>query len=151
MIRLALAAFLLTVAGCGGDGTDPEPATAEPGAVEVQSNEADTGVRTPDLAADADTTGPARVEMAGATVPTRGVVTDIESGDRSCYITLRTDGGASETVHADYSVCDSNAILDRRVQVEYVASDVMAESCGGDPDCLDTETVALAVVAAPID
>jgi len=89
--------------------------------------------------------------MAGATVPTRGVVTDIESGDISCYLTLRTDDGGTETVHADYSVCDSNVIIDHRVQIEYVPGQVAAASCEGDPECLDTESVPLAVVAEPID
>ena len=105
----------------------------------------------PALAADVDTTGPARVEVGGETVPARGVVTDMQSGDVSCYLTIRSDDGTSSTVHADYSVCDSNVILGRRVQIEYAQGDVLADSCEGDPECLDTETVALAIVAQPID
>ena len=151
MLRSALLALALVAVGCA---TDPGESDAAPipGEVEVQSNET-TEAADPalDAAAEVDTTGPARAELAGVTVPTRGVVTDMESGDVSCYITLRTDGGATETVHADYSVCDSNAIIGRRVQVEYVEGDVLAASCEGDPECLETETVALAVVAEPID
>ncbi|WP_420456884.1 hypothetical protein [Rubrivirga sp.] len=148
---LTASTFLLAslFVGCATDATD-EARDAPRGEVEVQSNET-TDVAAPDLAAEVDTTGPAQVTVAGATVPTRGVVTDIESGDVSCTLTLRTDGGATEAVHADYSVCDSNVILDRRVQIEYAPSNLLAPSCDGDPDCLDTETVALAVVADPID
>lgn len=151
MLRSALLALALVAVGCASEPGEGEAAPI-PGEVEVQSNET-TEAADPTLAADAevDTTGPARIELAGASVPTRGVVTDMESGDVSCYLTVRTDDGAEETVHADYSVCDSNAIVDRRVQIEYVEGDVLADSCEGDPECLDTETVALAVVAEPID
>jgi hypothetical protein len=151
MLRLPLLALALAAAGCA---SEPEEGDAAPvpGEVEVQSNET-TEAAEPALDAEAavDTTGPPRRELAGTSVPTRGVVTDMESGDVSCYLTVRTDDGATETVHADYSVCDSNAIIDRRVQIEYVEGDVLADSCQGDPECLDTETVALAVVAEPID
>lgn len=149
-LRLAALSLALVAAGCGSDATvdDTAPVTGD---VEVQSNET-TEAADPPLRSSAavDTTGPARVEVAGESVPTRGVVTDMESGDVSCYLTLRTDEGATQTVHADYSVCDSNAILDRRVQIEYAPNDVLAASCEGDPECLDTETVALAIVAQPI-
>jgi hypothetical protein len=149
MPRLLLTAFVLLAVGCASEapGDSPEGATGE---VEVQSNET-TEAAEPDLTVTVDTTGPARVEIAGASVPTRGVVTDMQSGDVSCYLTIRTDDGASETVNADYSVCDSNVILDRRVQIQYAVGDILAPSCEGDPECLDTETVALAVVADPID
>ena len=150
MPRLLFLAVALAAAGCASETADDGSPT--PGAVEVQSNETtEAGAPALDAAAEVDTTGPPRVELAGQTVPTRGVVTDIESGDVSCYLTLRADGGSTETVQADYSVCDSNVILDRRVQIEYVEGDVLAASCEGDPECLDTETVALAVVAEPID
>ena len=151
MHRLLFLAVALAAAGCASETADDGSAPIS-GDVEVQSNET-TEAAGPALGATAevDTTGPPRVEVAGQTVPTRGVVTDMESGDVSCYLTVRTDGGATETVQADYSVCDSNVILDRRVQIEYVEGDVLAASCEGDPECLDTETVALAVVAEPID
>ena len=151
MLRTFLLALSLIAIGCASDPGENGGAPI-PGEVEVQSNET-TEAADPALAAEAevDTTGPARLELAGESVPTRGVVTDMESGDVSCYLTVRTDDGVTATVHADYSVCDSNAIVDRRVQIEYVEGDVLADSCEGDPECLDTETVALAVVAEPID
>lgn len=149
MLRSLAVAVSLLLVGCA-DGEAPEAATGSvEGTVEVQSNET-TDAAAPELETAVDTTGPASVTVAGQPVPTRAVVTDIESGDRSCTLTLRTDAGGTETVHADYSVCDSDAIVDRRVQIDYEEGAIMAESCQGDPDCLDTETVALAVVAKPI-
>ncbi|WP_412060742.1 hypothetical protein [Rubrivirga sp. IMCC45206] len=152
-LRLCPLLLALALAGCASDTSGAEAEAARAGEVDVRSNETDDlgAIDNPDLRAEADTTGPPRVTVAGTTVPARGVVTDIESGDRSCYITLRTDTGATETVHADYSVCDTNVIKGRRVQIEYVPDTILAASCEGDPDCLDTETVALAVVAMPID
>ena len=150
MPRLSLLALALLAAGCGGDEGDATVGrTSATGEVSVQSNETPDAAA-PDLVADVDTTGPATVEIAGQTVPTRAVVTDIESGDRACYLTLRQDDGAPTTVHADYSVCDSNVIVDRRVQIAYEPADLMAASCEGDPDCLETTTVPLAVIAEPI-
>ena len=148
MPRTLLVALVLLAVGCTPDATDD--GAPIPGEVDVQSNET-TEAAEPAPVADVDTTGPAQIEVAGQSVPARAVVTDMESGDRACYLTLREDGGASTTVFADYSVCDSNAILDRRVQIEYAPDDIIAASCEGDPECLDTETVAMAVVVTPID
>lgn len=151
MLRsLAVAVSLLLVGCAEGEAPNVGSGSVE-GEVEVQSNETpNAAVPDLDAVADVDTTGAPSVTIAGETVPTRAVVTDIESGDRACTLTLRTDGGALQTVQADYSVCDSDAIVDRRVQIEYQESSIMADSCLGDPDCLDTKTVALAVVAEPI-
>ncbi len=148
MPRLLVFALALAVAACT-DSPDAEAGSPLRGGVDVRSNETTEAVD-PVLEATADTTGPAQVTVAGETVPTRAVVADMESGDRACYLTLRTDGGAEQTVFADYSVCESNALVGRRVQLEYAPDDIVAVSCEGDPECLDTETVALAVVATPI-
>ncbi len=157
MHRFSLAVLVLFAAACA-EGEVPEPTSnSAEGEVEVVSNETPDGdgvsnlEANPRMEVDVDTTGPARVEVAGETLPTRGVARNIESGDRACYLTVQEDGGASTTVMADYSVCDSNAILDRRVYLEYAANDVIAASCEGDPDCLETETVAMVIVATPID
>ena len=150
MLRLLLLSLALIAAGCADADREPETVGGSvEGDVSVQSNETPDAAA-PDLVADVDTTGPAVVEVAGQTVPARAVVTDIQSGNRACSLTLRQDGGATTTVHADYSVCDSNVIIDRRVQIAYEPADLMAPSCGDDPDCLETETVPLAVVAEPI-
>lgn len=150
MPRAAVLALALAAVAC--TDTTPDAGDGAPlrGEVDVRSNET-TEAAEPEIEATADTTGPAQLTVAGETVPTRAVVAGMESGDRACYLTLRTDGGASQTVFADYSVCESNVLIGRRVQIEYAPDEIIAESCGGDPECLDTETVALAVVATPID
>ena len=151
MSRLSLAVLVLFAAACADGETPVRSSTPTEGEVEVVSNEVLDGAAAPGLEAEVDTTGPARIEVAGVSVPTRAVATDIESGDRACYVMLREDSGAATTVTADYSVCNSDVIIGRRVQLEYEPGTVMAESCGGDPDCLDTESAAIAVSAVPID
>lgn len=148
---LAALVGLTALAACSDDAPDdPPPAPAE---TTVQSNESDREVLLPEAGGEAevDTSGAASVTVEGQTVPTRAVVTEIENGDRACYVTVRTDGGSSETIFADYSLCDTDGLLGRRVQIEYAPGTVMAASCEGDPDCLDTEAVALAVAAEVID
>ena len=149
-LRPFVLALALVAAGCADDAPGPGPSATPAGDADVQSNET-PDADGPALEATADTTGPAEVTVAGQTVPARAVVTAMEAGDRACMVTLRTDAGAAQTVFADYSVCDSDAIEGRRVQIEYAPDEIMAASCDGDPECLDSETVALAVVATPID
>ena len=145
-LRLSALVLVAALAGCAGDA----PAADEVAATgEIQSNETAEAVD-PRLEATTDTTGPARVTVAGQEVPARALVVDMESTDRLCSLVLREDG-ADQTVYADYSVCDSNALIGQRVQIEYAPDRIPAASCDGDPDCLDTETVALAVVATPIE
>ena len=150
MLRSLLVLVTLAAAGCAGDAPS-EASAGDASSTAVQSNEtAEAVAPVPAVAADVDTTGAAEVTVAGTTVPRRAVVTDIESGDRSCYVTLRTDAGATTTVYADYSLCDTNGLMNHRVQIDYAPDDILASSCDGDPECLETETVALAVAATPI-
>ncbi|MGB3542600.1 hypothetical protein [Rubrivirga sp.] len=151
MHRLLLVAAFLLASACSDGEVADRPSNPTEGEVDIVSNEDTTAIGVSDLEVDVDTTGPARIEVAGMSVPTRALATDMESGDRACYVMLREDGGAATTVMADYSVCDSDVIIGRRVQLDYEPGNVIAESCEGDPDCLDTETVAIAVTAVPID
>ncbi|MEM1116295.1 MAG: hypothetical protein AAF845_03980 [Bacteroidota bacterium] len=153
MARLLSLVLAVALVGCAEDTPDASPADAVDmeADIAVVSNESDGGVLLPEAGGEVDTTGAASVTVEGQTVPTRAVVAEIESSDTACLVTLRTDGGGSETVHADYSLCDTDGLEGRRVQIDYAPSTVLAASCGGDPGCLDTETVALAVAADVID
>lgn len=145
MPRFLPLVVLLALGGCAGEGVpDDTPSDLDP---EVQSNES-ADAEAPDIGvADVDTTGPAQVTIAGQTVPRRAVVTDVEAGDRACSLTLRTDDGGSTTVFGDFSLCETNGLMGERIQIEYAPDDILAASCQGDPECLETETVAMAVAA----
>ena len=142
---LALLALAFAVVGC----SDAPPPEVEPsaGTATVRSNESEDVVAPDRLDSDTppDTTLSATVTVAGRTVPRRATVADVEAGEQACYLTLRTDAGATEEVTGDFSLCGGQAILGERVQIEYVPDVVPAASCGDDPECLDTETVPFAV------
>jgi hypothetical protein len=149
-----LLAFLL--AACG-DAADAPGAAATPNSAdgldtEVVSNETDAPVAPPNEAIGpvADTSGAATVVVAGDTVPRRGVVTDLDAGSELCTLTVRTDGGGTAEIYGDYSLCETDGLVGQRVQLAYAPAQVPAASCGGDPACLETQTVALAVVAEPL-
>ena len=141
---LVLPALALLLAGCSDAPPDDVPS---PGTATVLSNESGTEVSPafPDANAPVDTTLSATVTVAGETVPRRAFVSDVEAGVRTCNLTLRTDGGGVETVTGDFSLCEGQAILNERVQIEYAPDVVPAASCGDDPECLETETVPFAV------
>ena len=146
MFRSLCLAALLVAAGCAAGDQAPEDTAADLEST-VRSNES-ADAAAPDIGvAEVDTTGPAEVTVAGQTVPTRAVVTDVEAGDRACYLTLRTDSGSSTTVFGDFSLCETDGLMGQRIQVEYAPDDILAASCEGDPSCLETETVAMAVAA----
>lgn len=147
MLRLSALAFALVAVGCAEDAGETAGAPADVSDVTVRSNES-ADVAAPSIGvAEVDTTGPASVTIAGQTVPTRALVTDVDAGDRVCTLTLRTDAGAETDVYGDFSLCETDGLMGERIQIEYAPDDILAASCDGDPDCLETETVALAVAA----
>ena len=156
MARTALLSLaVLSLAACGDAGdaaADATPASPDGLDTEVVSNETDAVVPPPNEAIGpvADTTGAAEVTVAGNTVPRRGVVTDLAAGDEACYLTVRADNGATSEVYGDFSLCETDGLVGQRVQLDYAPATVPAASCDGDPTCLETQTVALAVVAEPL-
>ena len=76
MLRSLIVAVSLLLVGCA-DGESPDVgAGSVEGEVEVRSNET-TDVAAPALDATVDTSGAATVTVAGQTVPTRAVVTNM--------------------------------------------------------------------------
>ena len=68
------------------------------------------------------------------------------TGDRACYVDLQPVDAEIETRLADFGVCAQAEVEDlvgQPVQIEVGEADVMAESCEGDPECTDFETVEL--------
>lgn len=67
----------------------------------------------------------------------------IEAGDVACYVTLVDAKGQETTQMADFAICEMNQLVGRRVQIRRIKANVMAESCQGNPDCKETESVNL--------
>ena len=82
--------------------------------------------------------------------PLAGRLVAVEPGDRTCTLTLADDVGTEARVEATLDACDG-APVGQRVEVAYEETAVPAAGCGGDPACLETDTVLLAVELTAAD
>jgi hypothetical protein len=79
----------------------------------------------------------------------------LEAGDRACYVVVVTDGAGEErSLLGDFELCpggggDATGLVGQPVVVETRPESVPAESCQGQPDCTDSETVELVVAIRP--
>lgn len=84
------------------------------------------------------------------TKKTVGVVTGLEAGDVACYVSLKDDRGVVFQEMADFSICEQESLVGKRVTLTYKLEKVLADSCQGDPECKDTKTVALVTAVKPL-
>ena len=125
----ALSALLL--AGCGSDTAPAAPATAAPDAnnpVASMDSIPPAALLTDSLSANYDEP----VTLIGLT-----------NGDVACYLTVRTAAGEERTELADFRLCERTDLEGTRVLLTATPSPIQARSCGGDPECRDTEQVNL--------
>jgi hypothetical protein len=81
---------------------------------------------------------------------TQGKLLEAQAGDVACYLQLEDLDGEPFSEMAEFEVCDSaDALLGRDVRLGYRLGNVMAESCQGNPDCTESEEVALVVSLTP--
>lgn len=73
------------------------------------------------------------------TVVVRGRV----AGDRACYLMVEDETGKTRDQMASFELCEREDLVGRRARLHFEKGQVMAESCQGNPDCPDTETVDL--------
>ncbi len=92
------------------------------------------------------------VKIGQATKKTVGTVTATNSGDIACYLTLKDDRGVVFEEMAKFEICHQKPPLaGKRVSLTYALQSVMADECGGNPDCKKTRTVALVSAARIVD
>ncbi len=75
----------------------------------------------------------------------------VQNGDRACYLTVQADGEPERTELADFRFCERTDLVGRRVVLTVTPSEIMAESCQGDPACTDTEPVNLVTGIDPAE
>ncbi len=73
-------------------------------------------------------------------------ITQMQPGDRACYLTVQGDGGERQEM-ADFEFCERDDLIGQRVTLTTVATQIQAMSCQGDPECPDTEQVQLVTAA----
>jgi hypothetical protein len=84
--------------------------------------------------------------------PATGTVVSLENADTACNVELRDDDGRTVHAAADFEVCFQEPnLVGRRVALSWTTANVQAESCGGDPECSDSERIALISAARIID
>ena len=93
----------------------------------------------------AQTVAPASTVKVGAfTKQTIGTVTEINSGDAACYLSLKDDQGKAFEELADFTICEKpKTYTGKRVSLSYTLGTVMADSCQGELSCKKTKAVAL--------
>ncbi len=83
---------------------------------------------------------PATVKIGKETKKTSGVLKEAVAGDVACYLTLTDERGAEFTEMADFDLCEQPKLIGKRVALRYSMVKVLAEECGGNPDCKKTQT-----------
>lgn len=63
-------------------------------------------------------------------------------GDTACHLTLITEDEEIVGEWATFDVCD-RALVGTRIRPSYTSAQLPADSCAGDPDCGETQTVSL--------
>ncbi len=104
------------------------------------------------VSASAQTPAASTVTVGKFTKKTLGTVTEINSGDVACYISLKDEQGKAFEELADFAICEKpKAYLGKRVSLTYQLDKVMADECQGNPSCKKTKAVALVTSLAVVD
>ena len=74
-------------------------------------------------------------------LPSSGTVKSLEAGDVACNIEFVADDGETHHEMANFEVCEQEGIIGKRATFSYAQALVLADSCEGNPDCPDTQTV----------
>ena len=72
-----------------------------------------------------------------------GTIARIEQGDRACYVDVTDDSGAKTTQLADFSFCEKNDLIGKKVELKLQSGNVLALSCDGNVDCGKSDRVML--------
>lgn len=92
------------------------------------------------------------VTIGGEVKPTAGIVVSLENADTACNVELQDDAGSTRFEAADFDLCfQQPSLVGRRVTLTWVMATVQAESCGGDPECSDSDRTPLITRATIID
>jgi hypothetical protein len=131
-VRLARTVLLagVVLAGCADDTPAPPPPPPTEPAVGAEAGDPDSTL-----------VGVALYDSTAVTI------TQMQPGDRSCYLTVRSPDGSEREEMADFAMCERDDLIGQPVALTRSQSMVLAASCEGDPECLDTEEVTLVIGA----
>lgn len=75
------------------------------------------------------------------------VVRELTQGDRACYVKLEDEQGQISEEEASFELCEQAQLIDKRVRLTRESTQILAASCGGDPECKERDTVDLITAA----
>ncbi|HEX8276747.1 MAG TPA: hypothetical protein VF615_29175 [Longimicrobiaceae bacterium] len=133
----AVIGLFLALAGCRPGEPAREPATEA-------AAPADTSIAS---AVSTDTTSADSIAAAGPPSAPAGprqvtaVVRSLTDGDSGCYVVLEGEDGGSFDRLGPFELCERQELTGRRVRVTLGPGEVMADSCGGNPECTESKTV----------
>ena len=75
-----------------------------------------------------------------------GVLNDLTMGDAACYLTITPEGGSELILEGSFELCDdAQGFVGSSVGWRTEPAQILAASCGGDPECSETEQIDLVV------
>lgn len=132
-LALGFAALLL---GCGASEAPTPAAAPAPSSVATEVEQAAPAEVQAPVTAPAPAPGPA-----SESDPV--VVRELTLGDRACYLQIENAQGVLSEEMGEMSLCERTELVGRTVLLTFGMASVAAESCQGDPECSDTESVSL--------
>jgi hypothetical protein len=118
----------LALAACGGSSAPPaaEPSNAAGGGSAAEATAGDTTVYT---------------------------FVSVEQADTACYVTVHDASGAEKTYPGEFDLCTHDPIpgVGAKVRIEWGTANVLAASCEGNPDCPDSDEVAIVRKLVPAE
>lgn len=114
---------LLLLAACGGGSAPEAAAPAAPAAPEAAPAAAPAAPAAPSLK-----------------------VVSVTSGDAACYVELGKSDGTTQTYPSDFELCpggahDATPLIGKLVTPTFEKTQIIADSCQGDPECKDHQEV----------
>jgi len=70
-----------------------------------------------------------------------GIIISVDAGDTACYLQIKDDTGKMHDELAIFDFCEDKNLLNKPREFIYERARVMATTCGGDPECSDTEFI----------
>ncbi|HEY9877298.1 MAG TPA: hypothetical protein V6D29_02525 [Leptolyngbyaceae cyanobacterium] len=106
----------------------------------------------PGATASPPATDPGAVAVPGGTASPPAadeavVVRELTPGDRACYVKLEDGQGQISEEEASFELCEQAQLIGKRVRLTRESTQILAASCGGDPECKERDTVDLIVAA----
>jgi hypothetical protein len=92
------------------------------------------------------------VKVGNETKRSSGQVKELQNGDASCVMVMTDERGKEFIESADFDICfQEPSPIGHWVALGYRMENVMADSCQGDPECGETQRIALVVSAKIIE